>query len=169
MNFSIIVAHDLKKGIGKNNKLPWRIKGDMDYFKNTTTNVLNQDKINAVIMGRNTWKSIPKKFRPLENRLNIILSKKYDDVDSQLTFKSLDDSLKYLKTLENIESVFVIGGQQLYEEAIKHDKCEKLIITEINKEYDCDTFFPEYKEYKEIWTSILYDEGLYRHIILKKN
>lgn len=176
MKFTIIVAHDKKRGIGKNNDIPWRnqdkfknfIKEDINHFRKTTTNVLNSNKKNAVIMGRKTWESLPKKFRPLSDRLNIILSKKYEKIDDQLTFKTLDDALNYVNGLNYIENVFVIGGQEIYEEAIKHQDCEKLLITEINNEFDCDRYFPEYNEYSEIWESIRYDDGLYQFKILKK-
>ena len=67
---SLIVAYDENLGIGKNNDLPWILKKDMNYFKNITTDNSN----NVVIMGRNTWESIPEKFRPLQNRINIIIS-----------------------------------------------------------------------------------------------
>ena len=74
MAFEIIVAHDLNQGIGTDNQLPWHCAEDMAYFKSLT--IGNQK--NAVIMGRKTWESIPEKFRPLPNRLNIVLSKNRD-------------------------------------------------------------------------------------------
>jgi dihydrofolate reductase len=64
-NIIIILASDEKNGIGKNGILPWRLKSDMAYFKEVTTTTLSEKKINALIMGRKTWESIPEKFRPL--------------------------------------------------------------------------------------------------------
>ena len=72
-----ILASTYNGGIGLNGKLPWRLKEDMKIFKRITTTIQNSDdknKLNAVIMGKNTWESIPLKFRPLSNRINIILS-----------------------------------------------------------------------------------------------
>ena len=75
-----ILACTHNGGIGLNGKLPWRLKEDMKLFKRITTTIQNPNdkekgKLNAVIMGRKTWESIPMKFRPLPNRINIILSK----------------------------------------------------------------------------------------------
>jgi len=75
-----ILACTHNGGIGLNGKLPWRLKEDMKLFKKITTTIQNPNdkekgKLNAVIMGRKTWESIPMKFRPLPNRINIILSK----------------------------------------------------------------------------------------------
>ena len=78
IDVNIIVAYCNKKGIGKNNKLQWNIKKDMEYFKNLTlgyNNVSNKQNKhnnkfkNIVIMGRKTYQSIPEKFRPLKNRI----------------------------------------------------------------------------------------------------
>lgn len=78
MEAILACTHD--GGIGLNGKLPWRLKEDMKLFKKITTTIQNPNdkekgKLNAVIMGRKTWESIPMKFRPLPNRINIILSK----------------------------------------------------------------------------------------------
>jgi dihydrofolate reductase len=72
-----ILACTHNGGIGLNGKLPWRLKEDMKLFKTITTTIQNPNdkgKLNAVIMGRKTWESIPMKFQPLPNRINIILS-----------------------------------------------------------------------------------------------
>ena len=76
--FSIIVAATSNLGIGKNNQLPWRLNGDMQTFKRITSVSPSNDCINVVIMGRKTYESIPLKFRPLSNRINIILSRNPD-------------------------------------------------------------------------------------------
>ena len=80
--FKIIAALDNKFGIGRKNGLPWKmLKKDMLHFKNITTKTKNENMKNAVVMGRNTWLSIPQKFRPLPNRLNIIISRTMKDVE----------------------------------------------------------------------------------------
>lgn len=79
--FSLVVAADENGGIGDGKTIPWTIPEDMAYFRKTTTDLLGKDKKpspslrNAVIMGRKTWESIPEKYRPLPDRLNIILSR----------------------------------------------------------------------------------------------
>jgi len=70
----MIVAATESLGIGINGGLPWRIKRDMKFFKDKTTETHETGKLNAVIMGRKSWESIPAKFRPLPGRLNIVIS-----------------------------------------------------------------------------------------------
>lgn len=77
-SFSIIVAAGLHWGIGQDNAVPWRLKKDMDFFKKITTSTNDKEKINCCIMGRKTYLSIPPKFRPLSNRLNVVLSRNPD-------------------------------------------------------------------------------------------
>ena len=142
--FNIIVAHDLNYGIGVNNQIPWHLPVDMSYFKEKTT-ASEESKKNAVIMGRKTWESIPEKFRPLPNRLNIILSKTQSKIDGIDTSNSFDDALQICNENKTIDNIFVIGGSQIYEEAIKHKQCDTLFITKVYKSCECDAFFPSYK------------------------
>lgn len=131
--FTILVAHDLARGIGKNNTIPWYLSADLKAFKKITTN-------GVVIMGRKTWESLPK--RPLPNRDNVIITRtlKKDDVKDATITTSLSESLElYGKTDKNI---FVIGGAQLYKEALEHKSCSRIITTRISDTYDCDVFFP---------------------------
>ncbi len=142
-NFNIIVAHDLNYGIGIHNQIPWHLPVDMSYFKDVTTSAQNGKK-NAVIMGRKTWESIPEKFRPLPNRFNIVLSKQHSSIDGANVSSSFEDAL-VMSNNDDIDKVFVIGGAQIYDEAIQHKKCDSLFITKVYKSCDCDTFFPDYK------------------------
>jgi len=71
---TLIVAATKTNGIGQNARLPWRLPKEMAYFVRITSNA-PEGHSNAVIMGRNTWESIPKKFRPLPNRVNIVTSR----------------------------------------------------------------------------------------------
>ena len=70
---TIIVAATLNNGIGHNGRLPWRLAKEMQYFARVTSNA-PEGSVNAVLMGRNTWESIPKKFRPLPKRVNVVIS-----------------------------------------------------------------------------------------------
>ena len=70
MPFSIIAAVDQSGGIGQGGKLPWNLKGDLKHFKEVTQGQGGPAKLNAVIMGRTTWDSIPARFRPLAGRIN---------------------------------------------------------------------------------------------------
>ena len=74
---TLIVAATRSNGIGQGGQLPWRLAKEMAYFKRVTTSA-PEGSMNAVVMGRNTWESIPQKFRPLNKRLNIVVSSNKD-------------------------------------------------------------------------------------------
>ena len=74
---TIIVAATKQNGIGQNSTLPWRIPKEMKYFARATS-AAPDGKLNAVVMGRNTWESIPKRHRPLPNRVNLVTSRNKD-------------------------------------------------------------------------------------------
>jgi dihydrofolate reductase/thymidylate synthase len=151
-NFAVIVAATASTfGIGKKGDLPWRLAGDMAFFKTKTTSAATS-KRNAVIMGRKTWESLPKKFRPLSERINVVLSKnpsireQLNLPDSVLVALSLDDALDKLSSDEvapTIDQIFVIGGESIYREAMLSRFCKKIYLTEVDTEIpDLDTFFP---------------------------
>lgn len=75
MTFQLVVAATRKLGIGKNGSMPWKLPGDMAYFKEITSKTADSAKQNAVVMGRKTWESIPPKFRPLPGRINVVLTR----------------------------------------------------------------------------------------------
>lgn len=131
MIITLIAAHDPNLVIGKEGGLPWRYPEDLKHFKNTTLG-------NAIIMGRGVFEELNE--IPLPDRRNIVLSRtqEYDNVES---FSSLEDAFE---ALGEEDEVFIIGGGVLYRQAI--DIADKLIITEIHKEYEGDTFFPEYRD-----------------------
>ena len=141
-SFSIIVALDSQNGIGKNGQLPWRLSLDLKHFKEITTAVADPAKKNALIMGRKTWESLPEKFRPLPGRVNVVLSQKggLSLPSGVLCFQSLDEALSQLSS--SIENIFVIGGAQVYAQAIGHPLCQKLYVTHVQGEHGCDAFFP---------------------------
>lgn len=153
MKFSIVVAVDNKSGIGKNNNLPWRLPGDLKFFKQLTTHS-HPGKRNAVIMGRKTWDSLPAKSKPLPERLNIIISRqaKLELPTGCELASSLDEALAKCQP-EKISEVFVIGGSEIFAEAMRHLDLKRVYLTEIYKEFDCDVFFPEYKSRLELKSS----------------
>uniref|UniRef100_A0A6C0EX17 dihydrofolate reductase n=1 Tax=viral metagenome TaxID=1070528 RepID=A0A6C0EX17_9ZZZZ len=208
MNVKIIVAMCKNRGIGYHNNIPWCIKEDMVYFANKTGGayakfakdenniILNNTKPNikknAIIMGKNTWMSLPTSRRPLKNRDNIILStsmsetcksfnidlimylssishistfcyhhEEGDGGNEVSSIESSDENGKHdaqekreinrnspkLKTSSKYETIWVIGGAQIYDSFMNHEKkhdiiIEEFYITYIDNEYACDTFFP---------------------------
>ncbi len=136
MNIAIIVAMDAKRGIGKNNDLMWHLPADMKFFKEKTTD-------NIVVMGRKNFESIPEKYRPLPNRENVILTRnKSFKAEGCLVFYSFDEVLKHYENEED-RTMFIIGGGEIYKEALKKDIVDEMFITKVNKSFDADTFFPE--------------------------
>ncbi len=99
---------------------------------------------NAVIMGRKTWDSLPERFRPLPNRLNIVLTrrKSLSYFRGSYIADCFEDALAY-SVNERCPNTFVIGGSQIYNDALRHGGCDKIYITKINTIFKCDTFFPE--------------------------
>jgi len=153
--FSIVVAVDAKNGIGINGQLPWTLPEDMKHFRRLTCG--EPWDTNAVIMGRKTWESIPLKFRPLPKRNNVVITrnKTYEVPDGVCVAGSLGESLSV-----NAKKIFVIGGAEIYAEAIKHKDCEGLYITRIQNEYECDTFLSAYEDlYKQSEVLASLDEG----------
>lgn len=137
----IVVAADLDNGIGKDNSLPWRIPGDMKFFQSLTTGT--GEHKNAIIVGRKTWESIPEKRRPLKDRLNIILTKQteIDVPDGVLVCNSLESALEKLESIPH-EHCYIIGGAQIYKEALQHPMLTTIHLTRILQEFDCDAHFP---------------------------
>lgn len=146
--YAIIVACTPNGGIGKDNKIPWFIKEDLRYFQKTTLTTNNSSKINAIIMGKKTWESLP--IKPLSGRLNVIISTslKQDDIQGVLIARSLEHAHSILKQYSFIDKIFVIGGARLYRDAVFDYHYTKLYLTNIYKEYDCDTFI-DLKLFKE--------------------
>ena len=136
MIISIIVAISKNQVIGKNNQLIWHLPKDMKFFMDTTMNTV-------VIMGRKNYESIPKKYRPLKNRKNVIITRnKYYKAENCVVVNSIDESLKFLTNVEKKE-VFVIGGGEIYKKFLEKGLIDRMYITHIDEQFDGDTFFPE--------------------------
>jgi dihydrofolate reductase/thymidylate synthase len=150
---SVIVATTPKGGIGKDGALPWRLPGDMAYFKRVTLAVADDSKQNAVIMGRKTWESIPEKFRPLPGRLNVVLTKAAADPkfaspypEGVLVAASVAEAVKALEARKDVAEIFVIGGQAAYQEALGMSELQRIFLTRVGKDLECDAFFPAFDD-----------------------
>ena len=160
-----ILATDINFGISKDGIIPWKSKKDMRFFFNKTKN-------NVVIMGKTTYFSLPQEFRPLKDRLNIVLTSKpsqymnnteyiYPNLiftdDDTINFHIKENREKFSDIYPFLSSnfkIFIIGGKQIYEKYIS--LCSTVWVTTIKKNYSCDLFF-EY-EYKQQFKEELVEE-----------
>ncbi len=165
MTISIIAAIGKNRELGKDNKLLWNLKSDMKHFKDLTEG-------HVVIMGRKTYESLPEKFKPLPNRINIVVSRKSNETNetnkSNLTYwvNSIEAAFakasSFVKTTEDKSAsrreIFIIGGASIYEQGIKY--ADKLYLTLVDRAYpDADTFFPDYSQFKIVKEEVRQEEG----------
>lgn len=143
MKLHLIYARAANGVIGHNNTLPWRLPEDMAHFKRTTAGC-------PVIMGRKTWDSLPPKFRPLPGRENLVLTRQenWHEIGAK-PFENLDRALHYC---EQFPDVWVIGGAQIYAQALPH--AHSVVVTEIDVDFEGDTHAPilgtEWQEVRRI-------------------
>lgn len=143
MLISIIVAVSKNNVIGRNNDLPWHLPADMKYFKNTTMG-------HCVVMGRKNYDSIPLKYRPLQGRMNIVVTRnKSFHAEGVVAVGSIEEAIDYAKN-KNESECFIIGGGEVFSQSLKY--CDKVYLTRIHHSFDGDVFFPELPlhEWKEV-------------------
>lgn len=172
-HISIIVAMDKNRLIGGDNKLLWDIPGELKRFREITSG-------HPIIMGRKTHESIG---RVLPNRTNIIITRDPDyKVEGAVVVNSLEQAIEEAGKVSNVSEVskatppfdtsrkeiFVIGGGQIYEQALP--LAERLYVTVIDHEYQGDTYFPDYSQFSKIVEEKQFEEhGIkYRTQILEK-
>lgn len=146
---TLILVMDNDCAIGRGGGLLCRLPEDMRRFRETTEGA-------AVVMGRKTWESFPK--RPLPGRRNIVLSRSVKELEGAEVFGDVKELLKYLKTLK--ERVFVIGGGEVY--SLLEPYCEEALITRVYENFGGDTFFKDI-EHDRAWrlaeTSTIIETG----------
>lgn len=149
MTISMIAAVGKNLELGKGNDLIWHFKEDMAFFKETTIG-------SVVIMGRKTFESLPK---ALPRRKNIVITTREDyKAEGAFVVHSVDEALE----AANSESVFIIGGGDIYKQFLP--KAEKLYLTEIESECkDADTYFPNFKKdnYERELLASYYDNDIH--------
>tara|TARA_Y100000816_G_C26078082_1_gene567780 strand:- start:46 stop:573 length:528 start_codon:yes stop_codon:yes gene_type:complete len=139
----MIVCCDNCYGIGKNNTLPWNIPCEMKHFKDKTIGLKN----NCVIMGKNTFLSIPSKYAPLIHRHNVVITRdkelvnKYKN-DPTITILSSPDDIISFYNNTSYNEYWIIGGKMLYEYTIKRfsNDIKEIHISFLNENYECDLF-----------------------------
>lgn len=136
----MIAAMGKNRVIGLDNKMPWHLPADLQWFKKTTLG-------KPIIMGRKTYDSIG---RPLPGRLNIILSRNESlTIDGCYVVNSIEEAIERAKK-ENTNEVFITGGSHLYELCL--ERADSLYLTQIEADFEGDTFFPDYTRFK--WKEI---------------
>jgi len=143
MLISLIVAVSENNVIGRKNDLPWHLPADMKYFKDTTMG-------HCVVMGRKNFDSIPDKYRPLEGRTNIVVTRQKNfHAPGVITVHSISEAIEAAK-LKNETECFIIGGGEIFAQAIK--LCDRIYLTRIHHKIEGDVFFP--KVSKEEWKEV---------------
>ncbi len=139
---AIIAAIGENRELGRNNELLWHLNEDMQFFK-------QQTRRHYVIMGRKSFESIPKKYRPLPDRVNIIISRDPDYMFEECyTFSNLQEAIEMAN--ENGEyKAFIIGGGEIYKMAMESNLVDELYLTHVHASFkDADVFFPAFDESK---------------------
>ena len=131
--FTIIVATDAQRGIGIRNTLPWRLPEDLAHFKQLTAG-------SPVLMGRKTWDSLPPRFRPLEGRRNIVITRDAEwSTDGAEVAHSAQSALD-LASDDAPDTVWITGGATLYVQMLA--SADRIEVTEIDADIDGDTVAP---------------------------
>ncbi|KAK7933670.1 hypothetical protein WMY93_004566 [Mugilogobius chulae] len=135
-------------GIGKNGELPWpRLNNEFKHFRRLTSTSSEPGRQNVVLMGRKTWFSIPEKNRPLNNRINIVLSRELTapPPGAHHLCSDFSSALDLIRTQldQTVDQVWVIGGSSLYKELLQTSGLKRLFVTRILQQFDCDTFLPQ--------------------------
>ena len=172
--FKIISCINKKNAIGLSGKTLYTIKNDMANFKSMTMN-------NVVIMGRKTFESISN-GKPLENRINIILTSNPDysvngEFDNVYIVYSIKDVIELCDAFFSDKELFVIGGEFVYKEFLDSGLVDEMRLTIVNDNADGDTFFPQfntdewqtyYKSMAQVSTNNKVEKSFYYQILKKK-
>ena len=131
---NIIAAVSENNVIGKDNSLIWNLPLDMKFFKEKTLG-------HCIITGRKSYESIPEKYRPLPNRINIVITRQKNyEAKGAVVVDSLSEAL-FDASFGGSGEIFIIGGGEIYEQGMEF--AEKMYITKVHGEFEGDTFFPE--------------------------
>lgn len=163
--FNVIIATDTNGGFSYKNKLPWRFTKDRNFYNIITSSNVNLEP-NVLIMGRKTWESMNHSIS--KNRIAFVVTseyKKYNDSnhnnDKIFFFPSFNEALlgtsKYTQSI-----VWIIGGYEIYDEALKHENCGPIYLTEINGNFTTDRMI-DLKTYNITWSNVHTEIDVNRH------
>lgn len=156
---SIIVAIDEKRGIGKNNDLLFRIPEDFERMRRLTRG-------HPLVMGRKTFESIG---RVLPDRTSIVITHDPNKVRAVSFYdpsveivQSLSEGIEKAKQSPDSSEIFIFGGGEIFREAIENGLVDKLYLTVVEGDYDADTFFPDYSQFKKVIKEEFGESGEYK-------
>jgi dihydrofolate reductase len=146
----LIWAQTTSGVIGREGDMPWHLPEDLKHFTKVTSG-------HPVIMGRKTWLSFPKKYRPLPNRTNIVITRQdgwgeTPEAEGAVVVKSLDDALLESQFAPGFEAIWIVGGGEIFEQSM--DLANVAVVTTIDVEADGDTHAPELDDAWEPGTSV---------------
>lgn len=138
---AIVVAVGEKNEIGKGGDLLWRLPKDMKFFKEVTMG-------HHVLMGRKTWESLPPRYKPLDGRTNMVITRQPDFQSlGAMVFRDIETAVRHAEGEEETE-LMIIGGGEIYREAF--EQADIIYLTRVHHSFaDADTFFPEIKN--DVW------------------
>ena len=139
--FDVVVAADLDWGIGKAGGLPWpKLRGDLAHFRRITSSTAREGARNAIVMGRKTWESKEVNAQPLPKRLNVVVSRGTLLLpDGVVAARSLDEAL----AVKDVETIFVVGGAGLFQDALVDARLRYVYLTRVNGRFACDVAMPD--------------------------
>lgn len=153
---SMVVALGKDNVIGKDNGLLWHLSDDLRRFKEITVG-------HPVVMGRNTWESIPEKSRPLPGRTNIVVTRneEYDALGAVISH-SLGGAMAQAAQAPGSEEIFIIGGGELYAAALPHT--DRIYLTLVDDDTPGTVHFPDYSEFTNVISEEAHEENGYSYI-----
>lgn len=164
---SIVAAMDVRRGIGKNNDLLFRLKADFERMRSLTRG-------HPLVMGRKTFESIG---RVLPERTSIVVSRDKSRVERVPFYvpevrvvSSLADGIEEAKKSPGAEEIFIFGGGEIFREALEEEVVDKLYLTEVEGNFDADVFFPDYSQFAKVLSEESGEENgiKYKYIDLEK-
>ncbi|MBN3301866.1 dihydrofolate reductase isoform X2 [Amia ocellicauda] len=145
----LIAAACNDMGIGKDGQLPWNIPKEFQFFLDTVTSVSSPGKSNLLIWGRKCWLSSLEITHLFRNCLHIVLSRTLSSVPKHADYVCQDfpSAVELASTFplcNQVETIWIIGGVEVYKESARHPWCDLIYLTHVMADFDCDTYFPEF-------------------------
>ncbi|XP_018413663.1 PREDICTED: dihydrofolate reductase-like [Nanorana parkeri] len=145
----LIAAACNNMGIGLKGNLPWNLPNEYQYMLNTITRVEQPGKKNLIVWGRKSFETFDENLLPLANTVIVLLTRKLSDLPKHAHYICRDEDevvelVSKSPLSEEIESIWVLGGVECYQNMMRHPLCTHIYFTEIMADFESDTFFPEF-------------------------